>query len=63
MADAVYYEFDGIDDALYLARHDQYGTVDGCRGDFLAILQQHAEPFPGAGNAQPITPADDFAAR
>jgi hypothetical protein len=58
MADAVYYEFDAIDDALHLARHGHYGTVHGCRADLLASLQRHAKPFPGAGKAQPITPAD-----
>ncbi len=51
--DQAYYEFDGIDDSLYLARHGQYGTVDECRADFLACLQRHALPFPGASEAQP----------
>lgn len=58
MADGVYYEFDGIDDSLYLARHDQYGSVEDCRGDFLACLRRHAREFPGASEAQPIAPAD-----
>lgn len=63
MADDVYYEFDGIDDSLYMARHDQYGTVDDCRRDFLACIRQYAKPFPGAREAQPTAPSDGFAAR
>jgi hypothetical protein len=56
--DQTYYEFDGIDDSLYLARHGQYGTVDECRAEFFACLQRHALPFPGASQAQPIIPPD-----
>lgn len=56
--DQVYYEFDGIDDSLYLARHGQYGTVDECRADFLTCLQRHALPFPGASDAKPCIPTD-----
>lgn len=52
--DQAYYEFDGLDDSLYLARHGQYGTVDECRADFLSCLQRHALPFPS--EAQPIPP-------
>lgn len=58
MSEDVYYEFDGIDDSLYLARHDQYGTVDGCRNEYLACINRYAKPFPGAGEAQPSAPAD-----
>ncbi|WP_156902075.1 hypothetical protein [Azohydromonas australica] len=42
----IYYDFDNIDDSLYLARYDQFGTVDGCRTGFLAFLYQHATPLP-----------------
>jgi hypothetical protein len=56
--DQIYYDFDGIDDSLYLARHGQYGTVDECRADFLTCLQRHALPFPGVSETQPINPPD-----
>jgi hypothetical protein len=51
LSDQIYYEFDGIDDSLYLARHGQHSTVDECRADFLACLQRHALPFPGTSEA------------
>lgn len=54
--DQTYYELDGIDDSLYLARHGQYGTVDECRADFLACLQRHALPFPS--EAHPVVLPD-----
>lgn len=53
LSDEIYYEFDCIDDSLFLARHGEYGTVDECRADFLASLQRHALPFPGVSEAQP----------
>jgi hypothetical protein len=58
MTDEVHYEFDCIDDSLYLARHGQYGSVDQCRADFLTCLRRHAQPFPSVGEAQPVAPAD-----
>jgi hypothetical protein len=64
--DQIYYQFDCIDDSLYLSRHGQYGTVDECRADFLACLQRHALPFPQTNEAHPIIPlvqsrqADEF---
>lgn len=58
LSDQIYYEIDGIDDSLYLARHGQYGTVDQCRADFLAYLQRHARPFPGASETQPCSQPD-----
>ena len=56
LSDQIYYEFDSIDDSLYLALHGQYGTVDECRTEFLACLQRHCCPFPC--EAQPIIPPD-----
>lgn len=58
LSDQIYYEFDGIDDSLFLARHGQYGTVDEFRVDFLACLQRHAQSFPVSSEAQPIIPPD-----
>jgi hypothetical protein len=58
LSDQTYYEFDVIEDSLYLARHGQYGTVDQCRADFLACLQRHGRLFPGASQAEPIIPPD-----
>ena len=58
LSEQIYYEFDGIDDSIYLARHGQYGTVDECRLDFLACLQRHTQPFPVSCEAQPIIPPD-----
>jgi hypothetical protein len=63
MCDETYYEFDGIDDSLYLARHEQFGSVDECRADFVACLQRNSCPFPGAAEAQPCAAADGSAAR
>ncbi|MFN9707635.1 MAG: hypothetical protein ACK53K_07310 [Burkholderiales bacterium] len=42
------HEFELLDDALCLACHGQYGTVEACRTDFFACLQEHALPFPEA---------------
>lgn len=53
MADEVCYAFDRLDDALDLAQSIQYGTVDDCRGDFLACLQRYAKPFLGTDLEQP----------
>lgn len=58
MADDVDNELDGIDDSLDLARHRQYGTVDGCRREFLACLSRYARQFPGAAEVHPSAPAD-----
>ena len=58
LSEQIYYELDGIDDSLYLARHGQYGTVDECRSDFIACLQRHAQQFPVSCEAQPIIPPD-----
>ena len=36
----VYYAFDIIDDELYLAENDSYGTVEQCRADLLSTLSE-----------------------
>ena len=38
-------EFDLLDDALWLARHGQYSTVDACRTDFFTYLQEYSLSF------------------
>ena len=51
LPDSLYYEFDGLDDALYLARSGQYGSVERCRTDFLELLNEHAVPAPRLSEA------------
>jgi len=44
MSEDACYAFDGLDDALYLARHDVYGSVPDCRDAFIEVLRQYARP-------------------
>lgn len=39
--DEVYYRLDGIDDGLYLALNNTYGTVEQCRTDLAEVLEQY----------------------
>ena len=42
----LYYIFDVIEDELFLAEAQTYGTVNECRGDFDKALREHwAPPF------------------
>jgi hypothetical protein len=43
MSDDVYYEFDGLTDELFLARHGELGTVEDCRKEFQSLLLRHAQ--------------------
>ena len=46
MGDEPYYEFDGLDDSLFLARHDKYGSVDEIKGAFLECVTRYAREPP-----------------
>ncbi len=46
LPDATYYEFDELDDGLYLARTGQWGAVDEIRRDFLLALDAHCATPP-----------------
>jgi hypothetical protein len=46
LSDEIYYEFDELDEVLFLARHNEYGSVDECRADFIRSLERHARIFP-----------------
>jgi hypothetical protein len=41
--DEVYYRLDGIDDELFLALNNTYGTVEQCRADLAEELEQYEE--------------------
>jgi hypothetical protein len=40
----LYYIFDAIEDELYLAENETYGTVAECRKDFDKALKEHGAP-------------------
>jgi hypothetical protein len=40
----LYYIFDVIEDELFLAEAQTYGTVNECRGDFDKALREHGAP-------------------
>jgi hypothetical protein len=40
----LYYIFDAIEDELYLAENEAYGTVAECRKDFDKALKEHGAP-------------------
>ena len=40
LPDNVYYAFDIIDDELFLAENDSYGTVDQCRLELISALAE-----------------------
>lgn len=39
LSDDIYYQFDLIEDEIWLARNGTYGSVDDCRKDFLHALK------------------------
>lgn len=54
LGDSIYYEFDAIDDAMFLAVSGTYGTVSECRSDFEAALADYCLPdFQGVTEIRP----------
>jgi hypothetical protein len=47
LSDSIYYDFDALEDELYLAEDGSYSTVAVVTNDVLSALSSHGQPAPG----------------